>query len=71
MPEIEQTYAPRDTVEVFQDRNGEWRWRRKAGNREVIATCGEGYVSKAHCEEMAVHVNGTGVRLVRLEGMQG
>ena len=32
-------------------RNGEWRWRFKAGlnDREIIAVSSEGYVNKADC----------------------
>lgn len=33
-------------IEVFQDRKGEFRWRRKAGNSQVISTGAEGYVRK-------------------------
>ena len=32
--------------ELYQDKAGEWRFRLKAGNGEVIAT-GQGYSSKA------------------------
>lgn len=32
--------------EVFQDSGGDWRFRLKAGNGEVVAT-GQGYASKA------------------------
>ncbi len=34
--------------EVYKDKKGEWRFRLKAPNGEVIAT-GEGYSSKAAC----------------------
>jgi uncharacterized protein len=34
--------------EVYQDKKGEWRFRLKAGNGQVIAT-GEGYASKSSC----------------------
>lgn len=47
-----------DVAEVFLDESGEWRWRRKAANHEVIATSGEGYVSKDHAIDMARRVNG-------------
>lgn len=32
--------------ELYQDKGGDWRFRLKAGNGEVIAT-GQGYASKA------------------------
>lgn len=34
--------------EVYQDKKGEWRFRLKASNGEVIAV-GEGYSSKSGC----------------------
>ena len=34
--------------EVYQDKQGEYRFRLKATNGQVIATC-EGYVAKASC----------------------
>jgi uncharacterized protein YegP (UPF0339 family) len=30
-------------VEVYRDVGGEWRWRRIAGNGEIVAVSGEGY----------------------------
>lgn len=32
--------------EVYEDRSGQWRFRLKAGNGEIVAT-GEGYSSKS------------------------
>ena len=32
--------------ELYPDGAGEWRWRLVATNEEIIATSGEGYVSK-------------------------
>lgn len=38
---------PRDCkLEYYQDLLGEWRWRVKAGNGEVIGAANEGYKSK-------------------------
>ena len=34
--------------EIYQDKKGEYRFRLKAGNGEIIAT-GEGYKQKASC----------------------
>jgi uncharacterized protein YegP (UPF0339 family) len=34
------------TYELYQDKGGDWRFRLKAGNGEVIAT-GQGYASKS------------------------
>lgn len=34
--------------EVYEDKSGEYRWRLKATNGEIIAT-GEGYTTKSAC----------------------
>jgi len=34
-----------DRIEVYQDEKGEWRFRGKARNHEIVAT-GEGYKDK-------------------------
>lgn len=36
--------------EVFKDAKGEFRWRMKAGNGEIIADSNEGYKTKSSCE---------------------
>jgi len=36
--------------QIFKDGKGEYRWRLRAGNNEIIATSGEGYKAKASCE---------------------
>jgi uncharacterized protein YegP (UPF0339 family) len=36
--------------QIFEDARGEYRWRMRAGNNEIIATSGEGYKKKADCE---------------------
>ena len=35
--------------EIYKDKKGEFRWRLRAGNNQVIAT-GEGYTTKAACK---------------------
>lgn len=35
--------------EVYKDTKGDFRWRMKAGNGEVIADSNEGYKSKESC----------------------
>jgi len=50
--------ARSDEIEIYQDAVGQWRWRRRAPNGEIIADSGEGYVSKAHTVLMAARVNG-------------
>lgn len=39
------------TFEVYKDKAGEYRWRLRTTNTQVIATSGEGYSSKRACEE--------------------
>lgn len=34
------------TVEVYQDKQGYWRWRLKARNRRIIAEGAEGYSAR-------------------------
>jgi uncharacterized protein YegP (UPF0339 family) len=43
--------------EVYRDGADEWRWRLRAPNGNVVATSGEGYVSKQGVER--------GIRSVR------
>ena len=40
-----------DRFEVYQDRKGEWRWRRTAPNGNVVGASSEGYKAKADCEK--------------------
>ncbi len=39
-----------DTFEVYADKKGEYRWRRKASNGQIVGAACEGYKSKADCE---------------------
>ncbi len=36
--------------QIFTDRAGEFRWRLRANNNEIIADSAEGYKRKADCE---------------------
>ncbi|GJE26965.1 YegP family protein [Methylobacterium organophilum] len=36
--------------ELYRDAAGEWRWRLRASNGNVIADSGEGYVRREDCE---------------------
>lgn len=47
----------RDTVQVFKDDHGEWRWRRLASNGLITAVSGEGYKNRQHAIRMARRVN--------------
>jgi uncharacterized protein len=37
------------TFEVYKDRAGEFRWRLRATNSQIIATSGDGYKEKRSC----------------------
>jgi uncharacterized protein YegP (UPF0339 family) len=37
--------------QLFRDRSGDWRWRLRHDNGNVIADCGEGYSSKQKAEQ--------------------
>ena len=39
------------TFEVYKDKAGEYRWRLRTTNTQVIASSGQGYSSKRACEE--------------------
>jgi len=39
------------TFEVYKDKAGEYRWRLRTTNMQVIATSGEGYSSKRACQD--------------------
>jgi uncharacterized protein YegP (UPF0339 family) len=36
--------------ELYRDAKGEWRWRLRARNGEVVAESGEGYTRREDCE---------------------
>ena len=38
------------TFEVYQDKGGEFRWRLRADNTQILATSGEGYKERRSCE---------------------
>ena len=54
-------------AEVYQDAVGDWRWRAKAGNGEIVADSGEGYVSRSHAVAMAEDVTGIPATVVESE----
>lgn len=39
-----------DKFEVYQDKRGEYRWRRMASNGKIVGASSEGYKKKADCE---------------------
>jgi uncharacterized protein YegP (UPF0339 family) len=38
--------------EIYKAKNGEFWWRCKSTNGQIIGTSGEGYKNKSHCHEM-------------------
>lgn len=42
-----------ETVRVYSDEAGEWRWTAKAENGKTVADSGEGYKHRSHAERMA------------------
>ena len=38
------------TFEIYKDAKGEFRWRLKASNGQIVATGGQGYSAKADCK---------------------
>lgn len=42
------------TIEIFRDAGAEWRWRRKAGNGEIVADSAEGYTERHSAVEAAL-----------------
>lgn len=39
-----------DKFEIYQDKKGEYRWRRTAANGERVGASSEGYTSRASCQ---------------------
>ena len=38
--------------EIYPAKNGEFWWRCKSSNGQIIGTSGEGYKNKSHCRDM-------------------
>jgi uncharacterized protein YegP (UPF0339 family) len=36
--------------QLYKDKSGEYRWRLRADNNEIIADSSEGYVNKSDCK---------------------
>jgi uncharacterized protein YegP (UPF0339 family) len=39
------------TYTIYRESNGEWRWRLKAANGNILADSGEGYNNKQDCRD--------------------
>jgi uncharacterized protein YegP (UPF0339 family) len=46
-PQVERSKIVPAKFELYKSSNGEYRWRLRASNGQVIATGGEGYSTKA------------------------
>lgn len=53
-------------AEVYRDKAGQWRWRIKASNGEVIADSGESYVNQTDCVAGLVLTTGSPPVIVQL-----
>lgn len=34
------------SIEIYEDKHDEWRWRMRAGNGKIVGDSGEGYATK-------------------------
>ena len=50
--------------ELYRDAGGEWRWRLRVQNGNVIAESGEGYVRREDCEHAITLVQGCGQAMI-------
>lgn len=41
--------AKKDKIELYKDKKGEWRWKRRATNGNNVGASSEGYVKKSDC----------------------
>jgi uncharacterized protein YegP (UPF0339 family) len=48
-PAAEGDDAAKAKFEVYKDKAGEFRWRLRAQNSQILATSGDGYVAKRDC----------------------
>jgi len=46
------------TIEIYRDDAGEYRWRLRAANGELVATAGEGFTREADAERAAATAAG-------------
>jgi hypothetical protein len=43
-------------MEIYQDASGNWRWRIRASNGQIVASSGESFSSKANARTAAENV---------------
>jgi uncharacterized protein YegP (UPF0339 family) len=56
--------------QLYKDAAGEWRWRLRAKNGQVIATSGEGYKNAYDCMDMirTIQIGAQGAEVERIDG---
>lgn len=56
------------TIEFYEDKSGEWRWRAVADNGRIMATGAEGYNDQSGAEQgfriVAGHITANNIRKV-------
>jgi uncharacterized protein YegP (UPF0339 family) len=67
---IQDGAADKLNFEEYQDKEGEYRWRAKASNGQVVAASGSSYKSKADCDQ-AVDVIKKGAAKASEEEVKG
>ncbi len=45
--------AKKDKITLYEDKAGEWRWRRVASNGNIVGSSSEGYKTKEACKDNA------------------
>ena len=45
--------AKKDTLVIYSDNAGEWRWTRTATNGNIVGASTEGYINKSDCVDNA------------------
>ncbi|MYL33840.1 DUF1508 domain-containing protein [Pontibacillus yanchengensis] len=46
--------ANTDSINLYKDTTGRWRWQRKASNGAIVGASTEGYVNKKDCRDNAI-----------------
>lgn len=59
------------TIELFEDARGEWRWRLRHDNGEIIADSGEGYSTEADAREAIDRIRDHAASATALDVTQG
>lgn len=54
---LPQSVRMNDKVQIYKTKNGDWSWRRIAGNGLIISIAGEGYTHEDWAWQMACDLN--------------